>query len=248
MNTEELIAENQSLHAQLAEAKQREKVALASWDEERQRAEREGQRVTALEHQNAELESQLDATDPGVHSCGDTCQRPMCIMRRENAELHWEVEKLRNLIAVNAAIETEFADGTMKKAIAAICALRQQLAEAEKDKARLEGEVERLVNAPFVERPESKNPTLWRYLQNAFEKHIAFHSIGVNRIADGGFHFYIHPQTVSGDTEDYLIWPDPFSWEDMLVNRKDSTPPDVEKFKAYLAKHAVRTSDRGAQE
>lgn len=88
------------------------------------------------------------------------------------------------------------------------------------------------------ERPESKNPTLWRYLQNAFEKQITFHSVGVNRMADGGFHFYIHPQAVSGDTEDYLIWPDPFNHEDMLTNRKDSPSPDFDKFKVVLAARA----------
>jgi len=95
--------------------------------------------------------------------------------------------------------------------------------------------------------PEPKNPTLWRYLQNAPEKQITFHTIGVNRMPDGGFHIYIHPQSVSGETEDYLIWPDPFSWSDMLVNRKDSPPPDVEKFKKWLA-NSLRTRTAGGKE
>lgn len=85
--------------------------------------------------------------------------------------------------------------------------------------------------------PESANPSLWRYLDDAFRYGVTYHSIGVNRMPDGGFHFYIHPQNVSGETEDYLIWPDPFNHTDMIVNKKDSRPPDVEKFKAYLAKH-----------
>lgn len=82
--------------------------------------------------------------------------------------------------------------------------------------------------------PEPKSPSLWRYLQDAYAKKITFHSIGVNRLPDGGFHFYIHPQSVSGETEDYLVWPDPFSHQDLLVNKKDSPEPDVEKFRAYL--------------
>jgi hypothetical protein len=90
----------------------------------------------------------------------------------------------------------------------------------------------------MTERPEPKNSTLWRYLQNAFNKQVTFHALGVNRMPDGGFHFYIHPQHVSGETEDYLIWPDPFNWEDMLVNKKDSPTPDYEAFKRYLAQQA----------
>jgi hypothetical protein len=84
--------------------------------------------------------------------------------------------------------------------------------------------------------PEPKHPTLWRYFDNAHKKQITYHSIGVNQRPDGGYHFYIHPQAVSGDTEDYLVWPDPFNWSDMIVNRKDSPAPDVEKFKALLAR------------
>ena len=88
-----------------------------------------------------------------------------------------------------------------------------------------------------IEVPESKHPTLWRYLENAYQKQITFHTIGVNRMPDGGYHFYIHPQNVSGETEDYFIWPDPFNWQDMIVNKKDSPPPDLEKFKAQLKAH-----------
>jgi len=84
--------------------------------------------------------------------------------------------------------------------------------------------------------PEPANPTLWRYLDNALKKDIIYHSLGVNRRPDGGMDFYIHPTAIDGETEDYLLWPDPFNWSDMIVNKKDSPPPDVEKFKAYLAK------------
>jgi hypothetical protein len=91
-------------------------------------------------------------------------------------------------------------------------------------------------------RPEPANPTLWRYLENAREKLITFHTIGVNRMPDGGFHIYIHPQSVSGETEDYLIWPDPFDHSDMIVNKKDSPKPDVEAFKAFLAKRIAARS------
>ena len=117
----------------------------------------------------------------------------------------------------------------LQKACECITALRAENAELREGR-------EKMINAHFVERPESQHPTLWRYLQNAFEKKITFHSIGVNRMADGGYHFYIHPQHVSGETEDYLIWPDPFNWEDMVVNKKDSPTPDFEKFKACLKK------------
>lgn len=120
-------------------------------------------------------------------------------------------------------------------------ALAEENRRLREDGARLEKEAylrgyEARLNEQFTEQPEPKNPTLWRYLQNAFEKQITFHAIGVNRRPDGGFHFYVHPQDVSGETEDYLIWPDPFSWDDMIVNKKDSPPPDVERFKSFLAK------------
>ncbi len=85
--------------------------------------------------------------------------------------------------------------------------------------------------------PEPANPTLWRYLQNAHEKQVTFHTIGVHRRSDGGFHLYIHPQSVSGETEDFYIWPDPFNWSDMIVNRKDSPEPDVDAFKKFLEKN-----------
>lgn len=99
----------------------------------------------------------------------------------------------------------------------------------------------------MVEVPESKNPTLWRYLNTSYDKKITFHTIGVNKMPDGGFHFYIHPQSVSGDTEDYLIWPDHFNWRDMLVNRKDSPAPDIEKFKAYLPARSSQQSARATE-
>lgn len=117
----------------------------------------------------------------------------------------------------------------------------------ERESAALAGENERLRKALWPDcemQQEPKNPTLWRYLDNAFKKQITFHSIGVNRMEDGGFHFYIHPQSVSGDTEDYLVWPDPFNWSDMLVNKKDSPPPDVEKFKAFLARSLLSPAPR----
>lgn len=91
-----------------------------------------------------------------------------------------------------------------------------------------------LLEEAMRERPEPKNPTLWRYLQNAHEKQVTFHALAAHRQPDGGFLFYIHPASVSGDTEDYFIWPDPFNWEDMIVNKKDCPPPDVEKFKKLL--------------
>ncbi len=100
------------------------------------------------------------------------------------------------------------------------------------------------LNEMMAEQPEPTNPTLWRYLENAHKKEITFHTIGVNRMPDGGYHFYIHPQSVSGETEDYLIWPDPFSWADMIMNKKDSPTPDIEKFKAFLEKRLARQPDQ----
>ena len=140
-----------------------------------------------------------------------------------------------------------------KEAFASNCAileLRAQLAAATERVAALERDlavekqlVKTLTDAATTERPEPTNPTLWRYLRNAYEKKITFHAIGVNPRPDGGFHFYIHPQNVSGETEDYIIWPDPFNWSDMLVNIKDSPPPDVEKFKAFLAKNRAALTE-----
>lgn len=109
-----------------------------------------------------------------------------------------------------------------------------QQGDAAKDDAYWRGYHAR-IDELMTELPEPKNPTLWRYLNSAHEKNITFHTIGVNRIPDGGFHFYIHPQSVSGETEDYLIWPDPFNWSDMIVNKKDSPAPNFEKFRKYLS-------------
>ena len=40
-----------------------------------------------MEEELSELKEALDKLDPGVHSCGDHCQRPNCAMRRENKQL-----------------------------------------------------------------------------------------------------------------------------------------------------------------
>ncbi len=126
-----------------------------------------------------------------------------------------------------------------------LAALQQQVGEADKlaDDAYWRGYKARL-DEQLAEQPEPINPTLWRYLENAHKKQITFHTIGANRMPDGGYHFYIHPQSVSGETEDYLIWPDPFSWSDMIVNKKDSPAPDIEKFKAFLEKRLARQPDQ----
>lgn len=89
-------------------------------------------------------------------------------------------------------------------------------------------------------RPEPIHPTLWRYLEEARKQQVSFHVLCANQMPDGGFHFYIHPQSVSGATEDFLIWPEPFSHADMIVNKKDSREPDAEAFLRFLKRAAAK--------
>ncbi len=78
-------------------------------------------------------------------------------------------------------------------------------------------------------------PSLFQYLHDAHKKGVVHHALGVMPQSDGGYHFYIHPAQVSGETEDYLIWPDPFvETTDLLMNKKRVPEPDVNKFLASL--------------
>ena len=95
-------------------------------------------------------------------------------------------------------------------------------------KARLDEEI--------TERPEPKHPTLYHYFKSAWDKQVIDHTLRINRRPDGGFDFYIHPSSVSGDTQDYILWDDPFTHEDMLVNKLNSPTPDTVGFKKLLEK------------
>lgn len=53
-------AEIAKLQRKVDESEQREKVAIASWNEERQRAEREGQRVVKLQRRIKRLEQEIE--------------------------------------------------------------------------------------------------------------------------------------------------------------------------------------------
>lgn len=89
--------------------------------------------------------------------------------------------------------------------------------------------------------PTKKAPSLYEYLDDALKADVSHLSIGINRQPDGGIHFYIHPQAVSGDTEDYLIWPDPFmDNSDLIGNRKNLPMPDVKKFLEGLRSEQLR--------
>jgi hypothetical protein len=144
----------------------------------------------------------------------------------------WLEETLRQETHLNADARCKLADRILER-LATPSAPSSKTGEEESDEywrgyqARLDEQL--------AERPKPKHPTLWRYLDDAHKNGVTFHALGVNRQPDGGYHFYIHPQSVSGDTQDFLIWPDPFDHTDMLVNRLDSPAPDVEKFKAFLA-------------
>lgn len=192
------------------------------------------------------------ALDPKLAKC------IVALIDAHTAGLRREVEELRLALARETQENLDHAEDWAMCGIPHGSLLEKSLVMADQnrkltaDLARLTAALEErgrdgneceCLKAMTTEQPEPKNPTLWRYLQNAYDKKITFHSIGVNRMADGGFHFYIHPQGVSGDTEDYLIWPDPFNWSDMLTNKKDSPEPDVEKFKALLAKTFPATKD-----
>jgi hypothetical protein len=51
------------------EARERERVAIASWDEERQRALREGERVLEARRERDEARAELDARREAGHHC-----------------------------------------------------------------------------------------------------------------------------------------------------------------------------------
>lgn len=74
-------------------------------------------------------------------------------------------------------------------------------------------------------------PSLYQYLDATLKANVSHLAIGVDRQPDGGIHFYIHPAHISGETEDYLLWPDPFEENaDLMGNRKNLPMPDVKGF------------------
>ena len=97
----------------------------------------------------------------------------------------------------------------------------------------------------FVEIPEPKNPTLWRYLEDSNNNGVIDYHIRAQKMSDGGFKFYIHAAQASSSTEDFYIWPDPFNWHDMVANTKDIPEPDVESFKKALAKAKLAPAPAG---
>lgn len=90
---------------------------------------------------------------------------------------------------------------------------------------------------------KNKAPSLFQYLDAAFKAGVSHHAIGVSRQPDGGYHFYIHPANVSGATEDFLIWSDPFDEaEDLIGNKLNIPEPDAKRFMEMLRKQRVEES------
>ena len=112
-------------------------------------------------------------------------------------------------------------------------------AALEADNRALRKEIERhqkMEDMRFQVLPEPKNPTLWKYIDESHKHGVIDFHLRAARMADGGFKFYIHAAQASSSTEDFYIWPDPFSWHDMVANTKDIPEPDVEAFKKLLRK------------
>lgn len=54
-----------------------------------------GNELAAATERAEKAEAEVARLDPGVHSCGPDCQRPMCVLRRENAELRESLTDFR---------------------------------------------------------------------------------------------------------------------------------------------------------
>jgi len=83
------------------ESKERERVAIASWDEERQRALREDGRVVELRAERAQLRaqiSQLEKNCTDVYDLMKKAEAETKFFATTNASLNAEVERLRAVI------------------------------------------------------------------------------------------------------------------------------------------------------
>lgn len=157
----------------------------------------------------------------------------------ENAALREAVEKAHGLFYLMPEVTHEeewkhYTDGMNVLRAALIDAKLAPLVEEVED-LRVYKEMD---DAQMVLRPEPKNPTLWMYLRDSHKNGVIDFHIRIEPEwgGGGGFKFYIHAAQASSSTEDFYIWPDPFSWHDMVANTKDIPEPDIEAFKKSLRK------------
>jgi regulator of replication initiation timing len=101
-----------------------------------------------LERELAEAKQEIERLDTrGIHSCHDNCQRPMCVLRRENTELRAMLTKTQGEVTISrngyveeleqqrdeALSDLEFRRDLYKiqtKRLDDVCEQRDRLAEA----------------------------------------------------------------------------------------------------------------------
>ena len=107
---EALTAERDQLRAEVKESKERERVAIASWDEERQRALREGGRVVELRAEVERLgrsEREARGSERDVRQILDTYVGVEARAERAEAELATERKANRDLAEVISGQDKE---------------------------------------------------------------------------------------------------------------------------------------------
>jgi len=156
-----------------------------------------------------------------------------CLLSEKQAKVA-RGEEAEDFRIANAALEAE-----KSEAVKHICTLVKRGEALEADNRALREEIEchnKMEDTRFQVLPEPKNPTLWKYINESCKHGVIDFHLRAERMADGGFKFYIHAAQASSSTEDFYIWPDPFSWHDMVANTKDIPEPDIEAFKKSLRK------------
>ena len=70
------------------------------WKEACENAEIKHKEICELKRERNRLIDKLDDLQAStIHSCGDSCSRPMCVLRRERDELREELERERMRLA-----------------------------------------------------------------------------------------------------------------------------------------------------
>lgn len=76
--------------------------------------------------------------------------------------------------------------------------------------------------------------TLHAYLRRNIKAGVIDFSIRAEMQPGDTVKFYIHPESVSGDTEDYLLWDDPETGFDLLMPESAVPVPSDERFREFI--------------
>lgn len=109
-HADDLIAQNAELRDRVAAAQQREATAIASWDEERNRALREGERVVEWRDRAERAEAELKERSP-LNIWGGTPGFIHAFVKRQQARIHAAQDIEVELAAERARLDWLMAGG-----------------------------------------------------------------------------------------------------------------------------------------